>query len=113
MTKEELKAMSHEERLIKACEILEANDVELPIEIGRFGIYYQYEMSGSKVSYDLNLDSVFEEQEIELSQEVEKEVLDLLSFLTESYVKKRFTDEGQNSLVLDQDGELDTWDFSI
>lgn len=82
----------------KAIQLLKDNNIP-ELEVCNFGIYYQYELSGEKIScYVLD--------DCELEEELSEELFELLKFINEKYIYKtlKFPDEGQNQLILKQDG---------
>lgn len=92
------KVDKNKQKVEKAIQLLKDNNIP-ELEVCNFGIYYQYELAGEKVScYVLD--------DCELEEELEEELFDLLKFINEKYIYKtlKFPDEGQNKLILNKDG---------
>jgi hypothetical protein len=90
--------ISKEQKVENAIKLLKDNNIT-ELEVCSFGIYYQYELAGEKVScYVLD--------ECELAEELVEELYNLLNFINEKYIYKtlKFPDEGQNKLILNKDG---------
>ena len=93
--------------VLKAIEILKVNNIE-KINVCNFGIYYQMELAGQRISVsnsllcdlddDLNNDDLYEE--------VFHELYGLLNFIDEKYISDvlKYSIDGQNTLVLTHDG---------
>ena len=99
----------------KAIQILKDNGLK-ELEICRFGIYYQYELAGERVSV-CPLEWLGKEAEEILGDRYDEvwETLDeLLGFIDEDYIYDvlGFDDEGQNKLILTHEG-FTTRTFSI
>ena len=92
------KVDKNKQKVEKAIQLLKDNNIT-ELEVCNFGIYYQYELAGEKVScYVLD--------DCELEEELAEELFDLLKFINEKYIYKtlKFPDEGQNKLILNKDG---------
>lgn len=92
------KSDKNKQKVEKAIQLLKDNNIP-ELEVCNFGIYYQYELAGEKVScYVLD--------DCELEEELAEELFDLLKFINEKYIYKtlKFPDEGQNKLILNKDG---------
>ena len=92
------KVDKNKQKVEKAIQLLKDNNIP-ELEVCNFGIYYQYELAGEKVScYVLD--------DCELEEELAEELFDLLKFINEKYIYKtlKFPDEGQNKLILNKDG---------
>ena len=93
------KVDKNKQKVEKAIQLLKDNNNIPELEVCNFGIYYQYELAGEKVScYVLD--------DCELEEELAEELFDLLKFINEKYIYKtlKFPDEGQNKLILNKDG---------
>lgn len=104
--------LTERERLVKTSSLLEENGVELPIVLCNFGIYNQYELAGKRIRFELQLRDI-DGDDIELPDEVENKIYDLLDFIDEDWIKDNYGEDGQNTLALDQEGELDVWDLEL
>jgi hypothetical protein len=93
------KVDKNKQNVEKAIQLLKDNNIT-ELEVCNFGIYYQYELSGEKISC-----YVLDDCELE-DEELVEELFDLLKFINEKYIFKtlKFPDEGQNTLILKQDG---------
>jgi len=93
------KVDKNKQNVEKAIQLLKDNNIT-ELEVCNFGIYYQYELSGEKISC-----YVLDDCELE-DEELAEELFDLLKFINEKYIFKtlKFPDEGQNTLILKQDG---------
>jgi Fe-S cluster biosynthesis and repair protein YggX len=99
----------------KAIQILKDNGLK-EIEICRFGIYYQYEVAGERINC-CPLEWLGEENEKILGDrydEVYEQLEEVLGFIDEDYIYDvlGYDDEGQNLLILTQNG-FTTRTFSI
>jgi DNA-binding transcriptional ArsR family regulator len=93
--------------LDKAIQILKENGLR-EVEVCRFGIYYQYELAGERISVQ-SLEWLGAENEEILGDrydDIHDELSECLGFIDEDYIYDvlGYDDEGQNALILTQKG---------
>lgn len=98
--------MKQQEKIIKAADILKEFGQEQVI-VCKFGIYYQYEMAGKRVS-SYPFDEI---ENFDLQDKLES----ILDFIDEKfiYTKLGFPEEGQYNLLFNTNGEFSYEKFRI
>jgi len=101
--------VDYQKKLNEAVKILNKNKLK-NIWLGNFGIYYQYEMAGTKIRFGL-----LEDYCGNISDEDYEYLCRLLSFVTQNFIYKtlKFPEEGQNKLYLSNKGDFSHKTFSL
>ena len=99
--------MKRAEKIAEAAKILKKHEIK-SLSLGRFGTYRQYEVAGNIINFYL-LD------ECELEEDICEELAELLSFIDEDFIDRKlgFPNEGQNKLLIDDEGNFSYETFSI